>query len=44
MLANDFDFLNTFNLFFISVENKDLNFDEFIANCKTISHASNSDK
>ena len=44
MLADDCDSFNTFNLSLMSVENNDLNFDELIANCKTISHASNSDK
>ena len=44
MLADNRDFFNTFNLSSISVENNDLNFDEFITNCKAISHASNSDK
>lgn len=44
ILADDCDFFNTFNLFFISIENKDLNFDGFIINCKAFSHASNSDK
>lgn len=44
MLADNHDFFNTFNLFFISVKNNDLNFDEFIINYKAISHASNSDK
>ena len=44
MLADNCNFFNTFNLFSISVENNDLNFDEFFTNCKAISHASNSDK
>lgn len=44
MLADDCDFFNIFNLFSISVKNNNLNFDEFITNCKVISHASNSDK
>lgn len=43
ILANDYDFFNTFNLSSILVKNDDLKFDEFITNCKAISHASNSD-
>ena len=44
MLADDYHSFNTFNLFSISVENDDLNFDEFITNCKAIINASTSDK
>lgn len=44
MLADNCDSFNTFNLFFMSVENNDLNFNEFITNCKAINHASNFDK
>lgn len=44
MLVDDHHSFNTFNLFSMSVENDDLNFDEFITNCEAISHASTSDK
>lgn len=44
MPADDRNSFNTFNLSSMSVENNNLNFDEFITNCKAISHASNSDK
>ena len=44
MLADDHHSFNTFNLFSMSVENNDLNFDEFITNCEAINHASTSDK
>ena len=44
MLADDRDFFNTLNLFFISVKNNDLKFDEFITNYKAISYAFNFDK
>lgn len=37
MLANDYDFFSIFNLFSILVKNNNLNFDEFITNCKAIS-------
>ncbi len=44
MLADDHHFLNTFSLSLMSVENDNLNFDEFITNCEAVSHASTSDK
>lgn len=44
ILVDNCNSFNTFNYFFILVENNDLNFDEFIINCKTISHTSKSDK
>ncbi len=44
MLADDHHSFNTFILSSITVENNDMNFDEFITNYEAISHASTSDK
>ncbi len=44
ILADHHHSFNTFNLSSMSVENDDLNFDEFITNCEAICHASICDK
>lgn len=44
MVANNYDFFNIFDFCLMLVKNYDLNFDEFITNCKAISYTSNFNK
>lgn len=44
LLIDDHDFLNTFNFSSMLVENNNLNFNEFITNCKAINHIFTFDK